>query len=62
MSFDSMLRLAEVLFDLPTLPLQRTTAGGGDDMLDAFDFQQHPLPPVILKQRDCSGLGTLGSP
>jgi phospholipase C len=62
MSFDSMLRLAEVLFDLPALPQQRTTAGGDNEMLGAFDFDQQPLPPVILKSRDCSGLAGLGPP
>jgi hypothetical protein len=31
-------------------------------MLGAFDFEQQPLEPVILKSRDCSGLGGLGPP
>jgi phospholipase C len=56
MSFDSMLRLAETVFDLPVLPAQRPTGAGANDMLGAFDFEQRPLPPLILPPRDCSGL------
>jgi phospholipase C len=64
MSFDSMLRLAETVFDLPELPQQRPPGAGegAGDMLDAFEFDQQPLAPVILRSRDCSGLGTLDLP
>jgi phospholipase C len=58
MSFDSMLLLVEHLFQLPRLPEQRKPKAGddpvGNDMLQAFDFTQQPLAPLVLKQRDCS--------
>ncbi len=51
MSFDSVLRLIETIFRVPPLTKRDATA---IDMLDAFDFHQRPIPPLILQQRDCS--------
>jgi phospholipase C len=60
MSFDSVLNLIETVFRLPPLRQQRAGTGPGDpasdDMLDGFDFTQQPRPPLVLKERDCSGL------
>lgn len=42
--FASMLRLAETLFNLPTLG---TRDANTNDMLSMFDFAQTPLPPLI---------------
>src|SRR5213076_259789 len=55
MSFDSMLRLAEDLFDLRVLPTQRRGGAAANDMLHAFQFDQPPLPRVILRPRECTG-------
>jgi hypothetical protein len=49
--FSSVLRFIETIFDLPALTGRDRRA---NDMLDAFDFQQEPLEPLILEQRDCS--------
>ena len=49
--FSSVLKFIETIFDLPALTRRDRRA---NDMLDAFDFQQEPLEPLILEQRDCS--------
>jgi phospholipase C len=42
--FGSMLRLAEVNFNLPTLGTRDIRS---NDMMNSFDFNQAPLPPLI---------------
>jgi phospholipase C len=49
--FTSVLRFMEGLYGLPSLTERDATA---NDLLDAFDFHQTPLDPLILQQRDCS--------
>jgi phospholipase C len=49
--FASVLKFAEVLFSLPTLTKRDADA---NDMMDAFDFSQSPLPPLALGERKCS--------
>jgi len=48
--FASVLRFMEETFGLPNL-------GGADklanDMQDAFNYSQTPLPPLVLNQRTC---------
>jgi phospholipase C len=51
MEFASVLKLIEVVFDLPSLTARDRNA---DDMLQAFSFTQEPQPPLILEPRDCS--------
>ena len=51
MSFDSVLRLIETIFRVPALTHRDATA---NNMLSAFDFDRKPMPPFILKQRNCS--------
>ena len=48
--FASVLRFIETIFDVP--PMTSRDANSSD-MLGAFDFSQQPLPPLILKERDC---------
>ncbi|MDQ3939925.1 MAG: hypothetical protein M3238_01070, partial [Actinomycetota bacterium] len=48
--FSSVLKLIETIFDLPSLAARDRRAS---DMLDAFDFEQKPNEPLILKQRRC---------
>ena len=45
-----MLRFIETIFDLPPLTSRDANAG---DMLDAFDFSQQPLDPLVLQPRSC---------
>lgn len=49
--FSSVLKLIETVFDLPSLTDRDANA---NDMLSAFDFEQEPLPPLLLEERDCS--------
>jgi phospholipase C len=51
LEFASVLKLIETVFDLPSLTERDREAG---DMLEAFDFLQPPLPPLLLEPRDCS--------
>jgi phospholipase C len=51
MEFASVLKLIETIFDLPSLTKRDRNA---NDMLEAFDFRQEPLAPLILEPRDCS--------
>lgn len=46
----SVLRFIEERFGVAPLSSGDTTA---NDILDAFDFSQQPLPPLVLKQRSC---------
>jgi phospholipase C len=48
--FSSVLKTVERIFDLPSLHDRDARAS---DMFDAFDFDQEPLDPLILKQRAC---------
>jgi phospholipase C len=50
LEFASVLRFIETIFDVPPLTSRDANA---DDMLEAFDFSQTPLTPLILKQRSC---------
>jgi phospholipase C len=50
LEFASVLRFIETIFDVPPLTSRDANA---DDMLEAFDFSQPPIPPLILKQRSC---------
>ena len=49
--FTSVLRFMEGLYGLPALT---SRDGHANDLLDAFDFHQKPIPPLLLPQRDCS--------
>jgi phospholipase C len=49
--FSSVLRFIEELHGLPSMGRRDATA---NDLLDAFDFRQHPIPPLVLTPRDCS--------
>jgi phospholipase C len=48
--FSSVLKFIEERFSLPPLTDRDSEA---NDMLDSFDFDQRPLPPLILQQRQC---------
>jgi phospholipase C len=48
--FSSLLRFAEERFNLAPLTDRDRLA---NDLLDSFDFQQHPLPPLLLDARRC---------
>jgi phospholipase C len=49
--FSSVLRFIEEVNHLPSLGRRDADA---NDLLDAFDFQQDPIPPLVLNERDCS--------
>jgi phospholipase C len=53
LEFSSVLKLIEVIHDLPSLGPRDRRA---NHMLDAFDFEQEPLPPLILETRHCKGV------
>jgi phospholipase C len=48
--FASVLRFMEETFNLPSLGTADTVA---NDMQNAFNFHQTPLPPLVLSQRTC---------
>jgi phospholipase C len=48
--FASVLRFMEETFNLPSLGAADLVA---NDMQDAFNFSQTPLPPLVLTQRTC---------
>jgi len=48
--FSSVLKFIEERFGLKPLTERDSEA---NDMLDSFDFDQRPLPPLILEQRQC---------
>jgi len=49
-TFDSMLAFAESLLHLPSLSSRDSKA---NNLMDVFDFDQTPLPPLRLASRDC---------
>jgi phospholipase C len=49
--FSSVLRFIEELHGLPSMGRRDATA---NDLLDAFDFRQAPIPPLVLTPRDCT--------
>jgi len=48
--FTSVLRFIEELHGIPAMTARD---GSANDLLGAFDFTQHPLPPLQLRERDC---------
>ena len=48
--FSSVLKFVEELFQLPALTQRDANA---NDMTDSFDFDQSPLPPLVLAPRNC---------
>jgi phospholipase C len=50
LSFESVMRLIEVLHGLKPLTSRDAAA---NDLLGAFDFTQQPLPPLIRPTRTC---------
>jgi phospholipase C len=48
--FSSVLRMIERVFGLPALTERDRDA---DDLLGAFDFEQQPLSPLILRESAC---------
>ena len=53
--FSSMLKFIERVYGLPALTQRDNSAS---DMSDSFNFNQPPLPPLVLKQRPCPVAGT----
>jgi phospholipase C len=54
----SVPKLIETLFGAPSLSTLDPAAQDGPDtnnLLDAFDFEQSPNPPLVLQTRNCSG-------
>ncbi len=49
-SFPSMLKFVEDTFSLPSLT---SLDGQSNDLFSAFNFNQTPLPPLVLQQRTC---------
>ncbi|MBA3363239.1 MAG: hypothetical protein H0T07_02415 [Actinobacteria bacterium] len=47
--FSSVLKFIETVFDLPALTDRDRRSS---DMLDAFDFLQRPLVPLLLEPRE----------
>ena len=54
-SFPSMLRFTEDMFGMPTLTSidPNSIDSQANDMFNAFNFTQTPLPPLTLTQRAC---------
>jgi phospholipase C len=50
LEFSSVLKLIERVFRLPALAERDRIA---NDMLDLFDFEQDPVQPLLLDERDC---------
>jgi hypothetical protein len=50
----SVLKFTEEVFNLPTLTDRDATA---NDVADSFDFNQTPLPPLVLNDRSCPVVG-----
>jgi len=53
--FSSLLKFVETRFRLAPLGDRDSAA---NDMLDSFDFDRHPLRPLILQPRTCAGAAT----
>ena len=51
--FSSVLKFISTVFDLTSLTERDARA---NDLLGAFDFEQEPLPPLILEERDCASV------
>jgi phospholipase C len=51
-AFESVLRLIEVLFRVPSMTARDANA---NTMLGVFDFSQQPAQPLMLPQRTCPG-------
>ena len=51
--YGARLKTIEELYNLPSLGSRDARA---TDLLDAFDFQMRPNPPLILRGRNCDGL------
>jgi phospholipase C len=51
LEFSSLVKFIEEVFGLPFLTPRDTNS---NDMFDAFDFTDEPLPPMPLKPRRCS--------
>ncbi|HEV2581837.1 MAG TPA: alkaline phosphatase family protein [Ktedonobacteraceae bacterium] len=49
-SFSSMLKFAEDTFGLPSLT---SLDGNSNDLYSAFNFNQTPIPPLVLQTRTC---------
>jgi phospholipase C len=50
LEFSSVLKLIERLHDLPSMTSRDARA---NDMLQMFDFEQRPIPPLVLEERAC---------
>lgn len=57
--FASVLKFAEETFGLPSLTQRDASA---NDMMDAFNFTQTPLPPLVLTTRVCPASTTVAAP
>jgi phospholipase C len=55
LEFSSVLKFVEHRFGLAALTSRDALA---HNLLDAFDFDQHPLPPLVLQPRDCGAAPT----
>jgi len=55
MDFSSVLAFIQTVNGLPPLPGRNARAY---NMLSSFDFQQDPVKPLILKERDCGKVPT----
>jgi phospholipase C len=53
-SFPSMLRLTEDLLGLPSLGYLDSSQSLLGDLSNSLDFNQQPLPPLVLNERNCS--------
>lgn len=51
----TVLKFMEEVFNIPSLGLRDATA---NDPLDSFDFNQTPLPPLVLSTRACPVVNT----
>jgi phospholipase C len=55
LEFSSVLKFIEERFNLDPLTQRDQDA---NEIFDAFNFDQNPLPPLILDTRNCSGAKT----
>jgi len=53
-SFSSMLRLTEKLLGLPSMGFLDSPQSPVGDLTNSLDFDQQPLPPLVLEERNCS--------
>ena len=52
LEFSSVLKFIEERFDLDPLTERDQDA---NDLIDSFDFDRHPRPPLLLQTRQCAG-------